>query len=263
MSEVKKIPVKIHYADYIYEYLRTYFFNIDVSARLLTCHSLETERKTRQLTECELQQAIELVDSMIIRREYTYRSEIGRTFEEDNEYHILAVDYENEFQKQYDSGQLRDEIKAQWIAFLRSFMLHEEDEAVVKKRQEEAKVRDREREEYFKRAWAAKLKSPDELPDIDADEIIITLREEEKPHTGIIDDADIVLYWQNKELWREVRLFEYYGRYLELGKILIEKYGKRLIDFETEYPWALGGDYGRAFDEVRKFRKSLSDRCEM
>lgn len=122
---------------------------------------------------------------------------------------------------------------------------------------EEDKAYARERIDFWNNWHKAKLKSPDQLPDIDADEIIITLREKEKPHTGKIDDADIILYWKDKELWRETRLYEYYGRYLELGEILKEKYGERLIDFEAKRTVHLGGDYLCAFDEVREFRKSL------
>ena len=115
-----------------------------------------------------------------------------------------------------------------------------------------------ERMEFWNNWREARLKSPEQLPDIDAEEIIITLREEEKPHTGKIDDADIVLYWKDKELWREVRLFEYYDRYISIGEILKEKYGERLIDFEAKETWALGGDSYSGLLKARKFRKSLS-----
>jgi hypothetical protein len=68
--------------------------------------------------------------------------------------------------------------------------------------------------EFLKNVWAKELKAADQLPDIDADKIVISLREEGK---------NIVLYYQNKEIWREVLTFEYYPRYLELGNILKEK----------------------------------------
>ena len=107
---------------------------------------------------------------------------------------------------------------------------------------------------FLKKVREKELKTPDQLPDIDADEIIITLCEEENNS----DDAHIVLYWQNQELWREIRSFEYYPRYLELGNLLKQKYGNRLVDFVTEYTVYLGGDCLSAFDKVRQFRKSLS-----
>ena len=45
----------------------------------------------------------------------------------------------------------------------------------------------RQREAFLERVWAAELKGPDQLPDIDSDEIIITLHEEEPQNDG--DDA--------------------------------------------------------------------------
>jgi hypothetical protein len=127
---------------------------------------------------------------------------------------------------------------------------------------EEEKAHARERKAFWKKVFAGQLKTPEQLPEIESDEIIITLREEKK-ETDKIDAADIVLYWGDKELWREERLFEYYPRYLELGEILKEKYGSRLVDFETEYTVHLGGDSGTAFDKVIKFRKSLSGKEKM
>jgi len=103
-----------------------------------------------------------------------------------------------------------------------------------------------------------------QLPDIDADKIIISLREEGLG-TGkdIYKNAHLVLYYGEREIWKEPLGFEYYTRYLELGKILKEKYNERLIDFEAKYTVNLGGDHFRAFDKVRQFRKSLSGRNEM
>ena len=126
---------------------------------------------------------------------------------------------------------------------------------------EKEKEEELKRVEFLERVWASELKSPDQLPEIEGTEIIITLREEEK--NGEKGDAHIVLCWNEKELWREVRSFEYYPRYLELGKILKEKYGERLIDFEAKYTVHLGGDKLSAFDIVRKFRKSLSNKSHM
>ena len=63
--------------------------------------------------------------------------------------------------------------------------------------------------------------------------VSITLHEIERPEPG--HDAYIVISWNGQEIWREIRYFEYYPRYLQLGNILKEKYGDRLIDFEAEY----------------------------
>jgi len=121
---------------------------------------------------------------------------------------------------------------------------------------EEDKAHARERKAFWEKVFAGQLKSVEQLPEIESNEIIITLREEKK-ESDKIDAADIVMYWGEQELWREERLFEYYPRYLELGGVLKEKYGNRLVDFETEYTVHLGGDYLSAFEKVDKFRTSL------
>ena len=106
------------------------------------------------------------------------------------------------------------------------------------------------------------LKSPDQLPDIDADEIVISLREEGIGKTNTKDDiwenAFLVFYWGEREIWRVPAWFEYYNSYLSWGEILKEKYGERLVDFETKETVDLGGDSFSAFKKVREFRESLS-----
>ena len=119
---------------------------------------------------------------------------------------------------------------------------------------EEEKAHASKQQQFIDRVMKSRLKSTDQLPDIEADRITISLHEE-KAKTG--DDSYIVLYWNGKELWREIRTYEYYDRYLELGAMLKEKYGERLVDFEAEHTTYLGGDCSFAFDEVREFSESL------
>jgi len=115
----------------------------------------------------------------------------------------------------------------------------------------------------LKAKWAAQekqypdLSSPEQLPDIASDEIIITLREEGE-RSDIYKHEFIVLYFGEQEIWRVHNGFEYYTCYLRWGEILKEKYGERLVDFEVaEYTVDLGGDSGSAFDKVDRFRKTL------
>ena len=122
---------------------------------------------------------------------------------------------------------------------------------------EEEKAHARKKQQFIDRVMVSRLKSSDQLLDIEADKIVISLCEEKSEST---DDSYIVLSWNGKELWREILTYEYYKRYLELGGILREKYGKRLVDFEVEHTTYLGGDCSFAFDEVRKFRKALSNK---
>ena len=102
------------------------------------------------------------------------------------------------------------------------------------------------------------LSSPDQLPEIDSEHIVISLREEGYGEgETYYANSTIVLYWGEQELWRRPGGFEYYTDYISMGEILKIKYGERLVDFEAEYTANLGGDYGRAFDIVREFRESL------
>ena len=101
------------------------------------------------------------------------------------------------------------------------------------------------------RVNASRLQDSDQLPEIDSNEFVITLREE------FVDgkEGEIVLYWNETEIWRELITYEYYDRYIELGRILKEKYGSRVIDFEAEPTIYLLGDYFPALDEVERFRE--------
>jgi len=123
-------------------------------------------------------------------------------------------------------------------------------EGWIKEEERMKKEWDRQRKEY------PPLNSPDQLPEIDEDEIIISLREEGEK-SGIYKHEFIVLYWGKQEIWREHTYFEYYTAYLRMGKILKEKYGERLVDFEAEHTVDLGGDSSFAFDKVDNFRKTL------
>ena len=118
--------------------------------------------------------------------------------------------------------------------------------------------------EFDEKPAVVRRLTPDQLPDLNDDEIIISLREEGLG-TGknVYTNAHLVLYHGECEIWKEPMGFEYYTRYLELGKILKEKYKEQLVDFDVKYTANLGGDHFRAFDKVRQFRKSLSGKNEM
>ena len=122
----------------------------------------------------------------------------------------------------------------------------------------EEKAQARKKQLFVNRVMASRLKGCEQLPEIESSEIIISLREEAPADEG--KDGFIVLYWGGDEIWREIRTYEYWDRYIELGKILKEKYGNRLKDFEAEITTHLGGDYTPSIDAVRKFRESLRNK---
>jgi len=112
-----------------------------------------------------------------------------------------------------------------------------------------------EQKHFHERVKKSRLNNAGQLPEIDAERIVIKLCEEEAT-----DDADsfIVLYWNNEEIWREIRTYEYFDRYIELGNILKEKYGARLIDFEAKHTTYFGGDDLSSIGVIERFRDSLS-----
>lgn len=97
---------------------------------------------------------------------------------------------------------------------------------------------------------ARRLREPSQLPDISGDEIII--------HWDF-DGSNILLCHGQQVLWKEPSYFECYDRYLEVGQILLKKYGSRLKDFvPTEASkYHLFGDTTRACLEVDYFRENL------
>ena len=104
----------------------------------------------------------------------------------------------------------------------------------------------------IKKQQTPKLKSIDQLPEIDSDEIVITIRED--GHT------EFVLYHGDTEIWREDIVYEYYRKYLAIGEILIEKYGDRLADFDDSKAGEsyLGYFTGvSAVDSIQKLRKKI------
>ena len=73
------------------------------------------------------------------------------------------------------------------------------------------------------------------------------------------EGGDTLLRHGNAVLWREPSFYEGYQRYLEVGEILLQKYGSRLKDFKPtqESELYLFGDSISAPGRVRQFRERL------
>ena len=103
----------------------------------------------------------------------------------------------------------------------------------------------------------SQLKSVGQLPDIDkSDEIKFHLKEKKfkgKDH--------LVVYADDEEIWRDLLYFEYYDRYIELAKILKQKYGSRMKDLAIDdfVPWMFGDCSLTEIKEVKKFRETLKN----
>jgi len=83
-----------------------------------------------------------------------------------------------------------------------------------------------------------KLHSPEQLPDIAADHIVLLWDETDRPAHG-----DIVIRFGDREIYRGPTSWEYCGYFIEACKVLRRKYGNRLYDvIPTE--WAHCGLWG-------------------
>ena len=109
----------------------------------------------------------------------------------------------------------------------------------------------------IKKRQTPELKSVDQLPDIDSDEIIITIKE--------VTPREFALFHGDTEIWREGIVYEYYKKYLVIGEILIEKYGDRLADFDYSQAGELylGHFTGSmAVSQIQNLRKKIQQNYE-
>ena len=109
----------------------------------------------------------------------------------------------------------------------------------------------------FLASWKeASLKSEAELPDLEGSLLILTWDFEEHGSSSFV-----VIRHGEREIWRELALYEGFERFEEVVKILMRKYGTRLADVvpteASEY--YLYGDVLHAPDDVRTVRRSIKD----
>ena len=116
---------------------------------------------------------------------------------------------------------------------------------------EEEKKESNKREEFINEVNESRLKTVDQLVDIiDDDHIIINWD---------YDGKDNLIKYKNVILWREKATYESYERYLEVARILREKYRGRLQDFipTPRSELYLYGDSLNSFQHVMYFRNLL------
>ena len=101
-----------------------------------------------------------------------------------------------------------------------------------------------------------KLKTPDQLPDLDADELLLDWDHVDQ------DQALTVIRHEGRDLWNEPAVYEGFHRFEEVLAILKLKYGGRLIDLRptTTSQLYLYGDKIWASGWVNKVRASLAGR---
>jgi hypothetical protein len=111
-----------------------------------------------------------------------------------------------------------------------------------------------EREKFVEEVEKLKLNNSGQLPDIAGDNIIITWDLDK-----IKNDNYTLIKHNDKILWKERAFYEGYSRYIEVGKLLTEKYGNRIKDFipTEKSKLYLYGDKLSAPKTIANFRNSL------
>jgi hypothetical protein len=110
----------------------------------------------------------------------------------------------------------------------------------------------------FREKWLSSLVTDvNQLPDLHGDLMAFVLREIEEE-----GEKYIIITEQNKIILKEILAYEYYNRFIEIGKLLKQKYGDNMIDLVPDVDgYYLYGDSIHSYNLIKKFRKRLrSDR---
>lgn len=101
---------------------------------------------------------------------------------------------------------------------------------------------------------ATKLKSPEQLPDLDSDAIHLLWDED-----GAQESDNVLIKFGERVIWNEMAFYENYLRFEEIASILHQKYGKALKDLEpTKMSWLyLYGDSLNASEFVERIRDEI------
>ena len=108
-------------------------------------------------------------------------------------------------------------------------------------------------EELHKKQDATKLRDIKDLPSVAGESLEFISRETRD------EDNDVVMTitCRNQPIWKEVVYYEYYERFIAIGRLLRAKYGERMIDFIPDGGIDLYGDCFVAPREVDEFRATL------
>ena len=106
----------------------------------------------------------------------------------------------------------------------------------------------------MKRWRAGLLRSPEQLPDLSGDQIILFWDADQ-------DTQEIIIRTEDQVIWRQQLGFEHYDFFVDALKILKKKYGRALVDvIPTEraqlYLW---GDRLSAPEICEKARRKLRE----
>ena len=124
---------------------------------------------------------------------------------------------------------------------------------VLKYGTEEEKKEVKKQMKFWEQWEEFSLKSIDQLPEIEGDNLIFEIEERKYKSQEFL-----FILNKGKEIWKEPLLYEYYDRFIEIGKMLKEKYGNSMQDLvPPEYQGWLLGDKLSAEKSIEAFRNSL------
>ena len=97
------------------------------------------------------------------------------------------------------------------------------------------------------------LMNTNQLPDLYDDLMIFELKELEDGGENYI-----VVTYNGEVVWKEIRVYEYYNRFIEIGQLFKKKYGKRMVDIVPEVDGIyLYGDSCCSVQLIEEFREKL------
>lgn len=119
-----------------------------------------------------------------------------------------------------------------------------------------------EREAFFARAAEHARTDPDQLPDLEGDDLVIEWDFEDgerKDHGPSAGDSWTILRHGDRVIWREVAFYEGLYRFEEVMWILREKYGTRLAELRptADSDLYLCGDDIRADSKIKSLNADL------
>ena len=109
----------------------------------------------------------------------------------------------------------------------------------------------------FRQKWLSSLVTDiNQLPDLNGNLMVFELTDVEENGENYI-----AIWYGGKMIWKEIRAYEYYERFIELGEMLKGKFGDKMIDFvpnvDARY---LYGDRLSSIYQVEQFRNKLQAR---
>ena len=122
-------------------------------------------------------------------------------------------------------------------------------EKTMKHGTEEQKMEEIKLQEYFKRQENSELKDKEQLPYINSNNLVFISDEE----TDANNDKWLVISNNENEIWREIVGWEYQHRFIQIGRMFLEKHDKKMSDFvQCDSPYFNGDSWQTGIKKNQK-----------